>query len=136
MTPLEKLKALQAAKATAVKLPDKIPVAEPVPVVEELIPVQQVDERLVPILELMSSIEETLQKENPEIELYMVKINQNLRQFPELIHLLTDEQIAPYYKAVLKQANIKLAPKKAAAKKKAEVVEITDDIFGLEGLGL
>lgn len=143
MTPLEKLKAAAAlAKATnsAVVQPKPLPsVAEPVKVEVVVPPVSvavetQSDPQMEPILKVMRNIEAQLQCENPQIENYMVEINQNLRSFPDLIHLLTDEQIAPYYKAVLKQANIKLAPKqsKAAAK---EVIELTDDIFGLGNLG-
>ena len=146
MTPLEKLKAAAAlakAKNSAAVQPQ--PLADTTVLMDagegkgkdlvvEAIAEPEVDTRMEPILKVMRNIEAQLQSENTQIENYMVEINQNLRSFPDLIHLLTDEQIAPYYKAVLKQANIKLAPKKSKAAAK-EVIELTDDIFGLGNLG-
>ena len=152
MTPLEKLKAAaalaKAANSAAVQplpLPDTSAALKATILIDAgagvgkdvCVPVAAeptVDPRMEPILKVMRNIEAQLQRENPKIENYMVEINQNLRSFPDLIHLLTDEQIAPYYKAVLKQSNIKLAPKKSKAAAK-EVIELTDDIFGLGNLG-
>lgn len=59
----------------------------------------------------------------PSIHTHLELLNNNLRRNPELIHLLSEEEIAPYYKAVIAKADIVLAPVKAKAKAKAETKE-------------
>lgn len=73
----------------------------------------------------------------PDIRNHLEALNNNLRKNPELIHLLTEEQIAPYYKAVVAQADLVLQPvkKKAAAasdkkEKEAFVQNNIDNLFG------
>lgn len=73
--------------------------------------------------------------EAPDIKSHMARISTNLRKFPDLVHLLSDEQIEPYYKAALKMADVILAPaKKKAAKKKDDVAVVedidNDNLFG------
>lgn len=73
----------------------------------------------------------------PAIHTHLEALNINLRKNPELIHLLTEEQIAPYYKAVVAQAELVLQPikKKAAAAKakKEDAVFVQDNIDNLFG---
>lgn len=73
---------------------------------------------------------------NPDLKASMAAINKNLRQHPELIHLLTDEQIAPLYRTILAVNEVVLAPaKKKAARRndKAETQAAIDsgNLFGL-----
>lgn len=84
------------------------------------------------VLATMAELDAELTQESPQIEQYCVRINQNLRQFPDMIHLLTDEQAAPYYKAMVKKAELVLQPLKA---KKAKTLKVAppddiDDLFG------
>ena len=72
----------------------------------------------------------------PEIKSHMSRISANLRKFPDLVHLLTDAQIEPYYKAALKIADVVLMPIKKSAAKKKDAVAVqadidNDDLFGL-----
>ena len=83
------------------------------------------------VREVMAAIDAELlrvstEDEAPDIKDHMARINTNLRKFPDLVHLLSDDDIAPYYKACLKIADTVLQPakKKAAAKTaKAEDAE-------------
>lgn len=73
----------------------------------------------------------------PAIHTHLEALSVNLRKNPELIHLLTEEQIAPYYKAVIAQADLVLQPvkKKAAATKakKEDAAFVQDNIENLFG---
>lgn len=84
------------------------------------------------ILEVMAALDKELKEENPQLEQHCVLINNNLRSFPDLIHLLTDEQARPFYNAMMLKANVVLAPKKAAAKKAPINPKLDDasDLFG------
>lgn len=73
----------------------------------------------------------------PAIRNHLELLNANLRRNPELIHLLSEEDIAPYYKAMIKQADLLLQPikKKAAVKSEKKekdnfVQENIDSLFG------
>lgn len=80
----------------------------------------QVDD-ILPKLELL---EQALQQEAPEIESYMREINTDLRQFPELVFALSDDQIAPLYQAILKKTNTVIEVK---TKRKRGSKNILDD---------
>lgn len=74
----------------------------------------------------------------PNIRGHLELLNNNLRRNPELVHLLSEEDIAPYYKAVVAQAELVFAPvkkakaaKSEAVQKKAEVAASIDNLFGI-----
>lgn len=66
-----------------------------------------IDESLEPILESvltdLSTLEAELKQEVPEISHALQLINNNLRQYPELCPLLSDEQIQPLYEALTRE---------------------------------
>lgn len=57
------------------------------------------------ILPKLEKLEQALKENAPEIDHHMLEINQDLRQYPELVFALTDEQIAPLYQSILKKTN-------------------------------
>lgn len=59
-----------------------------------------------------------LENDNPGIDNYMRDINENLREFPELVYLLKAEEIAPLYKYIRQQTNIEISTKKNKKKGK------------------
>lgn len=85
------------------------------------------------VLMTMAMLDKELEQENPGLDAYMVRINNNLRSFPDLIHLLTDEQAAPLYKAMIHKADLVLAPakKKATENKKNAPPANVDNLFDL-----
>lgn len=89
-------------------------------------------EVLESVLTTMEMLDAALLQENPGLDTYLVRINNNLRSFPDLIHLLTDEQAAPLYKAMIKKADLVLTPakKKAESNKKNAAPENVDNLFG------
>ena len=92
---------------------------------QELIPAMEESnaEKVEQILPLIAQLEQELQVENPEIESYLRKINHNLRELPDLVHLLTDDQIAPIYQAMLKKSNVVIEVKKSRAKGKKGLLD-------------
>lgn len=78
---------------------------------------ESAEELLDKVVPLLAQLEEELQVENPEIENYIMQVNQNLREFPELVHLLSDEQIAPLYHAIMSKANVVKEVKKSRSRK-------------------
>ncbi len=70
------------------------------------------------ILPKLAALQEALETNNPDIAGYMKGIKQNLSMFPDLVHLLSDEQIKPIYSAARAQTQVVIATK--AAKKKVD----------------
>lgn len=62
---------------------------------------------------------------------WMQELNLNLRVFPDIVHILTDEQIAPLYKGMLLQKGIvfEKAKEPKAPKPKAPKVKSTGLVF-------
>lgn len=59
-----------------------------------------------------------LETDNPGIDNYMRDINENLREFPELVYLLKAEEIAPLYKYIRQQTQVEISTKKNKKKGK------------------
>lgn len=93
----------------------------PQPVLDEVIGVmQEIDAELLRVAAEDSA--------PLDIRSYMARISGNLRKFPDIVHLLSDEQIAPYYTAVLKQNELILQPAKKKAAAKKDTVAASADI--------
>jgi len=83
-------------------------------------------------------LNEALLSEAPDLSLWMTQLNTNLRQFPELIHLLSNEERAPLYRAIVHASQVKITPavkekkEKAPGKPKKEKLSFTQgaDLFG------
>ncbi len=77
------------------------------------------------ILPKIAHLQQMLETAAPGIENYLMEINEDLRQYPELTFMLSDEQIAPIYSAIMKREGIALAVK--ASKKKGSKRELLPD---------
>ncbi len=87
-------------------------------------------DRIGEILPKLAALESALIEQNPNINGYMKAINENLRQYPELLHLLTREQQKPIYTAIRQQTKVvisaKLAKKKPPKVTAAESQQLID----------
>lgn len=61
--------------------------------------------------------------DDPDMMGYLRQINEQMRQFPELVHMLTDEQIAPVYQAMMKRTGIAISVTKSKSKKSSGLLE-------------
>ncbi len=114
---LAKMKAAQSQTeqpSAAEHAAEQVPSAPPEP---ENIPLND-------LLQYISSLRADLQTENPQIEMYMSIIHKKMVEYPELVHLLDDEQISVVYKAALKQSNTTLLKVKEKTKKKVDAVNL------------
>jgi hypothetical protein len=55
---------------------------------------------------------------DPNISIHVIEIHKSLKEHPEIVSILSDEQIRTYITARRKMANITLSPVKASAAKK------------------
>lgn len=76
-------------------------------------------------------------EKTPDIRRFSTLIRENLEQYPELTHILSEEQLGIIVSGVLTTANVDTAPKSKAAKTKASKKKIEDlantnidDLFG------
>lgn len=80
-------------------------------------PTPEQNAQLEVTLQYIAKIEEALLREDPEMPNYIKWINNEVRQYPELMHLLTDEQIAPIYQGIMKVTGVQIAVTKSRAGK-------------------
>lgn len=66
----------------------------------------------------LQNLAQELETENPDIDKYLMQINKNLRQYPELSQLLTDDEIVSFYRAYAKKAEITVSNTKSRKKGK------------------
>lgn len=81
---------------------------------------------------MLLDLEAELLADCPDLDKHLVQLHCNLREFPDLINLLKDEEIATLYDATLRKAEIKLAPAKKKSTKPGAVLGAMsdDDLFG------
>lgn len=91
------------------------------------------EEHLPALKAILKQLDEELEKEAPDLGSYLEKINKNLRQFPDLGHLLTDEEIAPLYDATLRKASVVLNPPKKSKGKSKVKNDSQADLDALSG---
>lgn len=72
-------------------------------------------------------LEEELKVELPKISTQLERINKNLRINPELVHLLSDEQIAPFYQAYMRMAEVEKSVKPKAKGKGRKLKDADSD---------
>lgn len=73
-------------------------------------------ELIAGILPKLQALDEALLAQAPTIRNHLQDINDNLREFPDLVHLLTDEQIRPIYSALRAHTNVEIAARASKAK--------------------
>ena len=66
----------------------------------------------------LQNLAQALSMENQDIDQYLDKINKNLRQYPELAQLLSDEEIQSFYQAYATKAAIVTSNAKSRKKGK------------------
>lgn len=75
------------------------------------------------ILPKLSQLDEMLESQAPGLKNYLLEINEDLRQYPDLVHLLTDEQIRPIYSALRATTNTVITAKAAKANKESKTTK-------------
>lgn len=71
------------------------------------------------LIQTINELREQLLAEHPQLELYTQLIHKQMVEFPELCHLLSDEDIAVVYRAALRQSDTVLVKTKATKEKAA-----------------
>lgn len=82
------------------------------------------DELIVKLNDLAYALE----KDNPGIATYVERIHENLRQYPELVHVLEPAQVKILVSGIEKYSTTKLTQAKPKAKKKDDIVDL-DSLF-------
>jgi hypothetical protein len=77
----------------------------------------EVISRILPKLQQLDSM---LESQAPGLKNYLLEINEDLRQYPDLVHLLTDEQIKPIYSSLRAITNTVITAKAAKANKEVK----------------
>ena len=126
---LAQFKAAQAAKAAA-----PVQVAAPVQAVkprEYPVPYGTTDfESEHPELcEATRKLADELEAEQDGIRYWLDRVHEQLRQQPELVHMLTDDQASALYAGIIARSQMTIVPEKAKAKPKAKAakVQLSDD---------
>lgn len=86
----------------------------------EMITTDQNAEVIAKILPKLSTLDEMLEAQAPGLKNYLLEINEDLRQYPDLVHLLSDEQIKPIYSALRAVTNTVITAKAAKATKEVK----------------
>lgn len=81
----------------------------------------------------LAALESQLQEQHPDINNYLREINHQLRQFPELLYLLSAEQRSAIYRGLIHNSEIEIV--KAKAKKAGSKAVLDDGRTVLDLLG-
>ena len=119
------LRAQQEAAAEAERIANLPPPKAP-----ELACKDELRERCPELAAACQSLATALLQQEPQLGQFLADIHEHLRAEPELMHILTDEQIAATYKGFIAQSGkaiIAAKPKSAAAAKKAIALKEAED---------
>ena len=119
------LKAAAEAQAEAERIANLPPPKAP-----ELACKDELRERCPELAAACQSLATALLAQEPQLGQFLADIHEHLRAEPELMHILTDEQIAATYKGFIAQSGksiIAAKPKSAAAAKKAIAMKEAED---------
>ena len=75
----------------------------------------------------LNDLADALEKDNPGIATYVERIHENLRQYPELVHVLEPAQVKILVSGIEKYSTTKLTQAKPKSKKK-DIVDL-DSLF-------
>lgn len=122
---LAAFKAAQAAKAPAPTAPAPAPAPTSKPR-EYQMPVgtPEVEQSHPDLCEATRKLAEELEQEQDGIRYWLDRVHEQLRQQPELVHMLTDDQASALYGAIIARSNIVIVPEKAKAKPKARAAKV------------
>ena len=121
---LAQFKAAQAAKAVAP--------------VQAAAPAQAVKPREYPVpygttdfesehpelCEATRKLADELEAEQDGIRYWLDRVHEQLRQQPELVHMLTDDQASALYAGIIARSQMTIVPEKAKAKPKAKAAKV------------
>lgn len=97
----------------------------------ELPAVEPINDQHRKILESLGTLQQMLIDADPEFPGLLQEIHDNLFQYPELTHILTDEQIGVVYQALMKESNthiiVSASKKQSAGKVKKELTGLLSD---------
>lgn len=119
------LRAQQEAAAEAERIANLPPPKAP-----ELACKDELRERCPELATACQSLATAMLQQEPQLGQFLADIHEHLRAEPELMHILTDEQIAATYKGFIAQSGkqiIAAKPKSAAAAKKAIALKEAED---------
>ena len=119
------LRAQQEAAAEAERIANLPPPKAP-----ELACKDELRERCPELAAACQSLATALLQQEPQLGQFLADIHEHLRAEPELMHILTDEQIAATYKGFIAQSGKQIVagkPKSAAAAKKAIAMKEAED---------
>lgn len=119
------LKAAAEAQAEAERIANLPPPKAP-----ELACKDELRERCPELATACQSLATALLQQEPQLGQFLADIHEHLRAEPELMHILTDEQIAATYKGFIAQSGKQIIagkPKSAAAAKKAIAMKEAED---------
>ena len=119
------LRAQQEAAAEAERIANLPPPKAP-----ELACTPELRERCPELAAACQSLATALLQQEPQLGQFLADIHEHLRAEPELMHILTDEQIAATYKGFIAQSGKQIIagkPKSAAAAKKAIAMKEAED---------
>lgn len=117
------LRAQQEAAAEAERIANLPPPKAP-----ELACKDELRERCPELATACQSLADALLQQEPALGGFLADIHEHLRAEPELMHILTDEQIAATYKGFIAQSGKQIiAPKAKAASKKAIAMKEAED---------
>lgn len=124
------------AKANATRqLAAPAPVAAPASMQPTLLPfvppsvAPELQERAPELVQAVFKLAEALHAQEPGMDFFLKDIHKALRGEPELLHVMTDEQIEAVYQAQIAHSKIAVVPGKAKApsKSKAALAKATSD---------
>lgn len=88
-------------------------------------------EKIQAILPKLQSLQLALEEANPNIRGYLKAINEDLRQYPELTILLTDEQIKPIYSALRAETQVVISTRESKKRGAKPTAAQTTELLGL-----
>ena len=88
------------------------------------------------LVDKIAAVEAALVSVSPALQLHMTKLHAHLKKQPELVHLLTDEQICSIVTAYTKLTNSALSEITPASKQSASGASKSKKSFSALDLGL
>lgn len=81
------------------------------------------------LCEATRKLADELEAEQDGIRYWLDRVHEQLRQQPELVHMLTDDQASALYAGIIARSQMTIVPEKAKAKPKAKAakVQLSDD---------
>jgi hypothetical protein len=83
------------------------------------------------ILPKLAALQTALEEQNPNIRNYLKRLNEDLSQYPDLVHILTDEQIKPIYSAMRAESQAFITTRESKKRGAKPTLEQAQNLLGL-----